>query len=273
MRRKNVVVAFFDTIQNDVVREIDRSVETDQFRKRLAADKHTDKKDLFIESIKRESVSRAEVYKAKPSPWFASNAHLGKAVIEGLALSTLAKAKYTLWLRDHKLSLYDMGNVDNKSTYHDYQRSYAKLLALQRQELAKAEEAAAHQVQGSDGVAAKQQLQAMALAECVSRRWIAGEDPEEELELPDETTSLTPLLAHLSLGDIKAAERLLQARASPEAVPSQDEEGKTPLVWAVKEGYADAALLLLKYKANVEATDKVSHSLVFVYCNIIGIMR
>ena len=31
MSRKNVVVAFFDTIHNDVVREIDTRVQTDQF--------------------------------------------------------------------------------------------------------------------------------------------------------------------------------------------------------------------------------------------------
>ena len=44
MRRKNVVVAFFDTIQNDVVREIDISVQTEQFQKRLAVDQG---KELF----------------------------------------------------------------------------------------------------------------------------------------------------------------------------------------------------------------------------------
>jgi L-threonylcarbamoyladenylate synthase len=38
--------------------------------------------------------------------------------------------------------------------------------------------------------------EALALEESVSRRWIAGED---ELEHPDETTGLTPLLQHLSL--------------------------------------------------------------------------
>jgi hypothetical protein len=277
MRRKNVVVAFFDTIQNDVVREIDSRVQTEQFQTRLAVDsykifngtKSSDYKDAFIQSIKSESAARAEVYKAKDGAWFASNAHLGKAVMDGLALSTLAKAKYELWLRDEKLSLWNMGVQDNKSTYHDYQRSHSKLLALQRQELTEAEEAAARQVQGSDGVAAKR-LQALALDECASRRWIAGEDAEEELELADETTSLTPLWTHLSLGDVKAAERLLQARASSEAVPSQDEEGKTPLVWASKEGYADAALLLLKYKANTEAIDKVSNHNIFVYGQIIG---
>jgi hypothetical protein len=38
-------------------------------------------------------------------------------------------------------------------------------------------------------------------------------------------------------------ERLLPAIASPESVPRQDEEGKMPLVWARKEGYAAVALL------------------------------
>ena len=369
MRRKQVVVAFFDTIQNDVVREIDRSVDTEAFQKRFEREPSwsKDKKDLFIASIKSESASRAEVYKGKAGAWFASNAHLGKAVIDGLALSTLAKAKYELWLRDHTLNLQDMCH-QAQSYYHDYQRSYAKLLALQRQELTEAEEAAARQVEGSDGTAAivvagvtgekaellngwyettadrqngkplfrklknpdtwlrfttdnawifshtsdkdlnntngwcvsveagkdlpthvdtwkneqkeeeaqikcidaAKRLQTLALADCISRRIIAGED---ELDLADETTSLTPLWQQLSLGDFKIAERLLQARASPEHVPSQDAEGKTPLLWASKEGYADAALLLLKYKANTEATDTVSNHPAFVYCNIIAIMR
>jgi hypothetical protein len=366
MRRKNVVVAFFDTIQNDVVREIDSCVHTEPFQKRLAVDKYKDHKDAFITSIKSEIASRAEVYrgKAKPGAWFSSNAHLGKAVIDGLALSTLAKAKYELWLRDQTLDLIDMGNTHKKCTYHNFQRSYAKLLALQRQELTEAEDAVARQVQGLDGKAAvmvagvmgekadklngwyqttvdlqhgkplfrnlknpdtwlrftrdntwtfsdtsdkdldnsngwcisvesgkdlpthvhswklekeeeetqikcidaAKRLQTLALADCVSRRLLAD---EKELNLADETTSLTPLWQHLSLGDFKVAERLLQARASPEAVPSQDQEGKTPLLWASKEGYADAALLLLKYKANIEATDKVSNHPRFAYCNII----
>jgi hypothetical protein len=348
--------------------------------------------NAFIASIKSESASRAKVYKDKPGAWFVSNAHLGKAVMDGLALSTLAKAKYELWLRDDKLTLKDMGETREtlntsrgggklNTSYHDYQRSYSKLLALQRQELTEAEEAAARQVEGSDGSAAimvagvmgekadmlngwyqttvdlqngkplfrklnnpdtwlrfttkntwifsctldkdlnnangwcvsevlgphwvkdlpthvyswkieKQWeeaqikcvmdaaslrvltplrcVQKLALADCISRRFLAGED---ELDLADETTSLTPLWQHLSLLDFKVAERLLQAGASPEHVPSQDEEGKTPLLWASKEGYADAALLLLKYKANTEATDKVSDHPIFVYCNIIGIMR
>ena len=117
---------------------------------------------------------------------------------------------------------------------------------------------------------AAKRLQTLALEDCISRRLLAGED---ELDLADETTSLTPLWQHLSLGDVKVAERLLQARASPEHVPSQDPDGKTPLLWASKEGYADAALLLLKYKANTAATDKVSNLPIFAYCNIIKIMR
>ncbi len=231
------------------------------------------KPDAFIASIKSESASRAKVYKNKPGAWFVSNAHLGKAVMDGLALSTLAKAKYELWLRDDKLTLKDMGQTTGgggfgtlNTSYHDYQRSHSKLLALQRQELTEAEEAAARQVQGS----AAKRLEALALAECTSRRWVAG---VEELDVADETTGLTPLLQHLSLGDVKVAERLLQARASPETVPSHDAEGKTPLVWASKEGYTDAALLLLKYKANTEATDKVLNHPISVHCNVIGIMR
>jgi hypothetical protein len=369
MRRKNVVVAFFDTIQNDVVREIDRCVHTEPFQRRLRVEESQHEKEKFIASIKSESASRAEVYKAKPGAWFASNAHLGKAVIDGLALSTLAKAKYELWLRDMTLNLIAM-------TSRDYQHCYAKLLALQRQELTEAEEAAAREVQGSDGKAAimvagvtgekadklngwyettvelqngkplfrklknpdawlrfttddtwmfsdtsdkdlnnpecwssgwcvsveagkdlptqvdmwkiyanelqygyyggesrewkehapmkcmhtAKRLQTLALEDCISRRLLAG---EEELDLADETTSHTPLWQHLLLQDVKVAERLLQARANPEHVPSQDEEGKTPLLWASKERYTDVALLLLKYKANTEATctgsDRVSN--------------
>jgi ankyrin repeat protein len=66
-------------------------------------------------------------------------------------------------------------------------------------------------------------------------------------------------MTHLSLGDLKVAERLLQARANPEAVPTKDTEGKTPLLWACKEGDADATLLLLKYKADIEATSQDGH--------------
>jgi hypothetical protein len=47
MRRKNVVVAFFDTIQNDVVREIDRSVHTKVFQKRLEVDKGRKDRHLY----------------------------------------------------------------------------------------------------------------------------------------------------------------------------------------------------------------------------------
>ena len=71
-----------------------------------------------------------------------------------------------------------------------------QVLALQQKELKDAEEAAA--CQGSDGDAA-QRLQALALEESVSRRWIAG---EEELELVDETTSFTTLWTHLLHGDV-----------------------------------------------------------------------
>jgi hypothetical protein len=145
----------------------------------------------------------------------------------------------------------DMGDHRDKSTYHDFARCYAKLLARQRQELKVAEETAA--LKHSDCDASKR-LQALALEECVARRWIAG---EEDLEYADEITSFTPLWTHAFLGDLAVAVRLLQARANIEAVPSKDELRKTPLLCAAKEGNDEIALLLIKYKANLEATDRV----------------
>ena len=71
------------------------------------------------------------------------------------------------------------------------------------------------------------------------------------MEVKDETTSCTPLLSHAFLGDVEATKRLLQARADHEAVSSI---GRTALLSAAHEGNADITLLLLKYKANLEAT-------------------
>jgi hypothetical protein len=97
-------------------------------------------------------------------------------------------------------------------------------------------------------------LKELALEQSVSRGWITG---AEGLEDKDETTSCTPLLSHAFLGDVEVTERLLQARADPEAVPTQG-LALTALLSAAKEGNVEIALLLLKYKANVEATDAVS---------------
>jgi ankyrin repeat protein len=275
-RRKTVVVGFLDTILNDISRDMDAAVEKEDFRARLAVDcqssalqglqnllqrelfaRHnrsdfltTDWKPAFIQSIKDESAARAKVYKDKDSTWFASNAHLAKSVSDGLALSTLAKAKYSLWLRDTTLGLYDMGCRSNRVLYHNFQRSYGKLLARQRKELKEAEVEAGEvdQAHQDKKAAAIQRLKELALEECTSRRWITS---EEQLEDKDETTSFTPLLTYSHLGEVEVAKRLLQARADPEAV---DGEGKTALMCAVKEGNIEIALLLLNYKANLEAT-------------------
>ena len=227
-------------------------------------------KDLFIDSIKGESAARAEVYKAKPSEWFASNANLGKAVMDGLALSTLVKDHYDYWLRDtwQTWCYYDTDDICAPTgqsyvhLYHDYQRSYRKLLAMQWKELTESE--AALKVEDSDEDTAKR-LQALALEECVSRRWITK---VEDLEHPDETTSFTSLMTHLTLGDLKVAERQIQDLTSPDDVPEKDKEGKTPLVWACKENDADATLLLLKYNANTEIIDKVMYPQICFYVNV-----
>ncbi len=269
-RRKTVVVGFLDTILNDISRGIDAAVESEEFQKRLQVDclfSNTTFKDHFvrqgkdfltkdwngpfIQSIKDESAARAKVYKDKDGAWFASNVNLAHAVSEGLALSTLANAKRTLWLHDTSIGVWEMGGAaaEWKGYYYNFQRAYAKLLARQRKELKAAEEAAAGE--GSHSAAA-QRLKELALAECVSRRWITS---AEGLEDKDETTSCTPLLSHAFLGDVQATERLLQARADHEAVSSH---GLTALLSAADEGNAEIALVLLKYKANMEATTPVS---------------
>ena len=67
--------------------------------------------------------------------------------------------------------------------------------------------------------------------------------------------SVHPLWMHAYLGESTVVERLLQARADPEAVPSKDDGHKTPLVCAAMVGNAEIVRLLVKYKANVQATD------------------
>ncbi len=270
-RRQTVVVGFLDTILNDISRGIDAAVETDEFQKRLQVDclvsspafktllvqqdkdfLTKDWKSPFMESIKDESAARAKVYKGKDGAWFASNVNLAHAVSDGLALTTLANAKRTLWLRDTSIGVWDMGGAaasKYEPFYYNFQRAYAKLLARQRKELKAAEEAAAGEDSDS---AASQRLKELALVECLSRRWITG---AEGLEVKDETTKCTPLLSHAFLGDVQATERLLQARADHEAVCSK---GRTALMSAAEEGNADIALVLLKYKADLEVTNTVS---------------
>ncbi len=269
-RRKTVVVGFLDTILSDISRGIDTSVETEEFQKRLSVDclfsitglkqefgredkdfLTTDWTAPFIQSIKDESAERAKVYKDKDAAWFTSNANLAKAVSDGLALTTLANAKRTLWLHDTSIGVWEMGGALWKNTdcYYSLQRAYGKLLARQRKELEAAEVEVAAGA-GSDSAAA-QRLKELALDECLSRRWITS---AEELEDRDETTSCTPLLSYAFLGDVEVTERLLQARADHEAAT----QGLTALQRAAKEGNAKIAVLLLKYKATLEATIWVS---------------
>jgi ankyrin repeat protein len=259
-RRKRVVVSMLDTIHTDVCRDLDDNVETDEFRKRLALEnglsqqahyKPSTRQD-FIASIKEESAARVQVYKDKEAAWFTSNDRLGKAVSDGLAISTLAKAKCTVWLRHPTLTLHDMSCPS--SSFHDFARSYSRLLVWQQRELKRAE---AEALKGSDEAAAR--LQALALEDCVLRRFISFKC-KEELEHADDTTSATPLWMHVYFGESTAVERLLQARADPEAVPSKDDGHKTSLVCAAMVGNAEIVRLLVKYKANVQATDKLKRT-------------
>jgi hypothetical protein len=257
---------------------MDAAVDSEPFRARLAQEgvlglpswfvgvskdeyKHKleDYKRAFVQSIKDESAERVKVYKEKESSWFASNARLAKAIVDGLDIATLAHAKREIWLRDPTLTLAHMSLKDSPYSYFDFQRAYARFLARQREELKKAaDEAAAASAATADAAQCLQKLEKLALEDCAVRRWIASEDAAE-LEQPDETTSATPLWTYASRGDVEVAERLLQARAHIDAVPRTDVEGKTALWNAAKEGNAEMVLLLVKYKANVHATAQATY--------------
>ena len=185
------------------------------------------------------------MYKVKNGEWFAFNTNLGKSVMDALTLSTVDKAHYDYWLRDTDQTwcYYDTDDICVPTgqsyvyLYHDYECSYRALaLALQRKEMTEEERALV--VEDSDGEEigdAIKRLQKLALEECVSRRWITK---VEDLEHPDETTSFTSLMTHLTIGDLKVAERL-HSRSSPDSVSEKDKEGKTPLLWACKENDSD----------------------------------
>ena len=178
-------------------------------------------KDLFIDSIKGESAARAEVYKAKPGEWFAPNANLGKAVMDGPALSTLTKAQYDFWLRDTWLTWIYHGTDDICApTGQSYVTSIyvPRLLALLPQAAGAAAEGAdggagstgSRTSEGSDDDAAKR-LQALALEECVSRRWITKVEESRASQRVD--------LAHIP-HDTPLARRS-QGRRAPAAGPRE----------------------------------------------------
>ena len=75
---------------------------------------------------------------------------------------------------------------------------------------------------------------------------------EMSLQLPTGSRQVAGASAE---GDVEVTERLLQARADHEAVCSH---GRTALLSAANEGNAEIALLLLKYKDNLETTNVVS---------------
>ena len=81
-------------------------VEADNKKNGYRPDAWFNKHDYdFIPSIKKESAGRVAVYEAKACVWFANNAHLGKAVADGLALPGLAMGKFNLWMDDTSLNV------------------------------------------------------------------------------------------------------------------------------------------------------------------------
>ena len=92
------------------------------------------------------------MYNDKDITWFVSNTHRSKAIVDGLDIATLAHAKRELWLRDPTLTLAHMSLKNSPYSYFDFQRTYAKFLVRQREELKKAADEAETSAGTSDSV-------------------------------------------------------------------------------------------------------------------------
>jgi hypothetical protein len=226
-----------------VCRDLKNLIVSPEFKARFQLDNHKSCLDDFTGSVEKESAGRVKVYADKDGPWFATSTNLGKAISDATTLPLLAMGKVKLWISDPSLDCWDMGKTDDAATYHDFQRAHSKALVQRRRALAAAEEAK------DESAVAR-----LALEECQARGWIHNEDA---LNAPDEYLGQTPVYAQAFLGEWHVVKCLLQAKANPDAVPTNDPMRQTPLLCAAKAGHDDVARVLLDFKANVHATDMV----------------
>jgi len=240
-QRKGIVMNMVKLLDSALGQELDAKALKPECLARVEADSSSsfyfnDHDFSFIPEIKTESKGRVAVYEAKAGVWFANNAHLGKAVADGLALPGLAMGKFNLWMDDTSLNLKDTCSL-NFQTAH--------LRGMQRRERLLAEAEAA-----GDGAT----VTALALEDCVAQRYITD---AASLENPDEISGETALITQSFLGEVAVATRLLQAGANSNALILEGKEraGETALLFAAREGHADIVKVLIDFKADLAARD------------------
>jgi len=185
-QRKGIVMNMVKLLDSALGQELDAKALTPECLARVEADENSayfnDDGGDFIPKIKKESAGRVAVYEAKAGVWFANNAHLGKAVSDGLALPGLAMGKFNLWMDDTSLNLEDTRNL-NFQTAH--------LRGMQRRARLLAEAEAA-----GDGAT----VTGLALEDSVAKRYITD---APSLENPDEISGETALITQSFLGEVR----------------------------------------------------------------------
>jgi hypothetical protein len=132
---------------------------------------------------------------------------------------------------------YAAGSSIKKNSFSEFGKltfasAESASVALRRKELAAARE-------GDD----MEGVRALAKQDCVFSRWISGED---ELDEKDEYTQLTPLFTHCLIGNTLIVKTLLQAGAAATTV---NDQGHTPLLWAVEENRWELAVAITEVLA------------------------
>ena len=243
-RRQKIVVRMYETIHRDICRELEDSVETDEFKKRVARDRWTDTgfrpglKEGFLASIRQGSQAMVEKCKERSSAWFNSNEQFRNAISSGLELAVLARSKRQKWLEDESLDLED-ASMDAFLPLRD---AHMQLVAWrwQRMETARKD--------GSDASLLRERV----LEYCVAKGWVRDRN---SLEAADAETGRTPFIIKCLEGDVVAAQLLLDAGANPGANASE------ALVITAQMNRADIMKMFIHYfHVNVNAQPRCCHT-------------
>ena len=223
-RRKKVVTQVLDTLHTDVCRAADAAAASAEFKARASLERSSHKTD-FIRSIKDESAARVAVYTALPDSSYSAVEMFGQAVVQGLALPLLARAKLRLWLEDLELDLgFNARNLGFNSRYLGFNAAQGRRLARRRLLLQESTAGRRGSIDSVGRIVVEDGLgrmsgaatAALALEDCRERRLVTGAD-DAALERKDLFSGETPLITQIQLGEGENAQRLLQAGADANA--------------------------------------------------------
>ena len=218
-RRKKVVTQVLDTLHNDVCRAVDAAAASAEFKARESqVDFRNHSSFDFIRSIKDESAARVAVYTALPDSSYSAVEMFGQAVVQGLALPLLARAKLRLWLEDPELNLFVMSRRFGLNAAQGRRLARRRLLLQESTAGRRGSIDSVGRIVVEDGLGRMSgaATAALALEDCRERRLVTGAD-DAALERKDLFSGETPLITQIQLGERENAQRLLQAGADANA--------------------------------------------------------